>query len=344
VVQQASVIMSEIGHQRADHSGGHQLVLAGFDDGAVLLDLRSGSFFHLNPSARCVAEGLVRGESVSQLEERLAGMFGLSPVQAAEDVHGLLVQLQAASSPAGNNPLRFQADGCGSMLCWDGVPACHIDHTSGLVTDAAPTEAFPDAAQRLLWTVPHLLVLRGYFVVHASAIQRGTNVIGFAGASGAGKTTLARLFAGQGSVPVAEDLLVVDLATTPPEVYTGSEAAMHRWVKAHAPELASTGRVRTEDLAAAICGPRVPLRELLFPRRVASAVPVIAPVPVGKVEALTLLLENSFAELALPDVWRHVWNGSRQLVEETRIERLEVPEGLELLGKAVADYSRTAKW
>jgi hypothetical protein len=337
--------MTETGHPGSGRSNGNsRLVLAAFADGALLLDLDSGSFFRLNRSARCVAEGLVGGESVDQLGARLVEAFGISPVQAAADVQSVLRQLQSHPERSASNPLRFQTDGRGSLLCWDGVPACHIDHSTGLVTDAAPAEGCADATQRLLWAVPHVLMLQGYFVVHAAAIQTGKGVIGFAGPTGTGKTTLARLFAAHGSTLISEDLLVVALAATPPEVYTCSGAAIHQWVRTHGPQLQAEGRVATQDLAAVLRDARAALRELWFPQRVTAAPPAIAVAPMGKTDALALLLENSFAELALPDIWRHVWQGSRQLVEQIRVVRVEVPEGLELLAEAVADYSRTVKW
>jgi hypothetical protein len=81
-----------------------------------------------------------------------------------------------------------------------------------------------------------------------------------------------------------------------------------------------------------------------FPRRVESSQPLLVPEPLGRAEALALLLENSFAELAHPQVWRCVWDGSRRLAEETHIQRLQVPEGLALLAEAVAAQSRTVTW
>lgn len=332
--------MSELGPHPAERAP-EQFVVADFDDGAVLLDLASGDFFRLNSTARCLADGLVHGESAALLAERLTHTFGISVDRAAADVQDVLAQLHAGTPGRSSNPLRFEADPGGAVLCWEGVPICHLDPAGLTVTDAARGLTSPDATQRLLWAVPHVLMLRGYFVLHAAAVLRREGVLAFCGPAGIGKTTLAHEFAKHGAVPVAEDLLLVDLEGATPAVSLSGEAALRAWVTARGSQLAKDGQVSTADLAATWAGPWAPLQEVLFPERLEQRRSVIVTGETGGAEALALLLANSFAELARPDVWRRVWKGSCRLVEHTPIRRAQIPEGLAELAEAMAAYSRT---
>jgi hypothetical protein len=56
---------------------------------------------------------------------------------------------------------------------------------------------------------------RGAVVLHASAVRRGTEVILFVGASGAGKTTTARRLGREGMRRIADDMVCVDLRGAP---------------------------------------------------------------------------------------------------------------------------------
>lgn len=65
---------------------------------------------------------------------------------------------------------------------------------------------------------PLLLQRCGLQALHASALQIGSVAIAFSGPSGCGKSTLAYAGALEGHTQIADDALVVDTRTTPPEV------------------------------------------------------------------------------------------------------------------------------
>src|SRR5947209_5782137 len=92
----------------------------------------------------------------------------------------------------------------------------------------------PEPALPLRWAAPHLLALRGRFVLHASAVRRGDGVLALCGPSGVGKTTLARLFGERGLSGVSEDLVLLALDGAAPEAVIGGEAGVRDWTERHA--------------------------------------------------------------------------------------------------------------
>lgn len=67
-----------------------------------------------------------------------------------------------------------------------------------------------------------VLSLRGDVVLHASAVQVGEVALAFVGASGMGKSTSATLMCADGAQLITDDLLVLDLAHTPPTCSLGA--------------------------------------------------------------------------------------------------------------------------
>jgi hypothetical protein len=105
--------------------------------------------------------------------------------------------------------------------------------------------------------------------------------------------------------------------------------------------LAEEGHTSTAGLRQVSAGPRLALRAVHFLSRTAMVEPKIVCEPFGHAEGLVLLLANSFAELAQADLWAKVWEGSLELVRGTDLSRAHVPDGLDRLAQAVADYTRT---
>lgn len=67
-----------------------------------------------------------------------------------------------------------------------------------------------------------VLSMRGAPVLHASAIQVGNQAVAFVGASGMGKSTSATLMCADGAKLITDDLLVLDLDSTPPTCSLGA--------------------------------------------------------------------------------------------------------------------------
>ncbi|MER7765577.1 lasso peptide biosynthesis PqqD family chaperone [Kitasatospora sp. NPDC096140] len=70
--------------------------IAETDDGAVLLDERSGRYWRLNGSGARVLQGLLAGRDAREAAVDAAGGARVAPEQAAQDAAGLLAKLRAA--------------------------------------------------------------------------------------------------------------------------------------------------------------------------------------------------------------------------------------------------------
>ncbi len=69
-----------------------------------------------------------------------------------------------------------------------------------------------------------LLALRGAPVLHGSAVQVGDAALAFVGASGMGKSTMATLLCADGARLITDDVLRLDLDTSPPRCHLGGTA------------------------------------------------------------------------------------------------------------------------
>jgi HPr serine kinase-like protein len=69
--------------------------------------------------------------------------------------------------------------------------------------------------------LPFAAVLRGYEVVHASAVAVGGRALAITGPSGAGKSTLAAALLARGAPLVADDVVALDLDAAAPRVHPG---------------------------------------------------------------------------------------------------------------------------
>ncbi|MDA2809072.1 lasso peptide biosynthesis PqqD family chaperone [Nocardiopsis sp. RSe5-2] len=65
-------------------------------DGMVLLDERSGRYFHLNGSGAEITRMLLGGSDAEETARRLAERYALSQERAAADVDGLIAALEGA--------------------------------------------------------------------------------------------------------------------------------------------------------------------------------------------------------------------------------------------------------
>lgn len=83
----------------------------------------------------------------------------------------------------------------------------------------------------LLAIVPKLMALDGYLVLHASAFLHKGAVVAAAGPSGAGKTTLVRNFAAEGTHLVSEDFLIATQEDDSIAVYADAEERVRRWAR-----------------------------------------------------------------------------------------------------------------
>ena len=152
-------------------------------------------------------------------------------------------------------------------------------------------------AEARLTEAPHRLLAQGFYLLHASAVNESAGVVAFCGASGAGKTTLAR-----GPRCIAEDLLVLQGT----DVLVEAEVRLRTWAREGG---ALRGRTLLRDCT------RRPLISIAFidaARRQGSRLKLS---PLAPSEAFARLLTHSFAESRQPRIWRHIVAKSRELAE-----------------------------
>jgi hypothetical protein len=335
--------MAGVSTDSLEHAG--RFALAQFDDGAVLLDLATGTFYRLNEVAAEIFQKLAEGRAAADVAADIARSFAIPAETARRDVESLLEQLVGkVGKPASSNPITFRSDAAGYVLHWNGQPFWHVDRRGRELTYLADADVpAPDPTTQLLWVVPHVFLLQQRMVLHASAIEQAGEVVALCGSSGRGKTTLARLLAKEGMNLVSEDLLLVQLDHETPDVAIHGEKTLRAWVAARAAALVPKCRIPTDGLAQAVQGPRLPLGRILFPCRTHQPMPIIQEQPLGRAAGLLLLLENSFAEVGIAEVWRWLWDETCKIATATPVAKALVPEGLAPLQEAVRDYSRKVK-
>jgi Coenzyme PQQ synthesis protein D (PqqD) len=350
-----------------------RFALSPFADGGVLLDLSTGALYRLNIVATQVCAALGRGAPPAEAARELAQSFGLTRAAATRDVRAVLAGLEigagddARPGPA-PKPMTFEADDAGFVLRWHGEPVWRI-HRHGRTITRLPGADQPDLPPELplQWVAPHLLALQHQPILHASAVQWGSGVLAFSGASGAGKTTLARLFAAEGCLRVSEDLLLLSLDQGTPGVLVHAEDSLRRWVAAKHEQLErqTSDELHVGDLADAVRGAARPLHAVLLldrTRRVQSGGQSVQPLdprsahlpppdaPAGHhilterlapADALVLLLRNGFAELRQREIWCELLQTARAIVTHVPVSNATVPHGIAALQQAVRDYNTT---
>ena len=318
-----------------------RFTLAECEDAGVLLDLRTGAFYRLNPVASRICASFSQGKTVSDAASELVESFRLTPEEAARDVTELLARLQEDGPALAPNPITFEAVTDGFLLRWQGRPIARIDSLGRtLRLEAGPIAKQADVARYLDWAVPHLLVLQRQPVLHASAIEYRDGVLAFAGPSGAGKTSTAHAFAAHGAPLISEDVLLISVESHSPVVYVNAEAALWRWVAEKASLWATEQHVEIDvsDLLEVLGGPTLPLRQVLFLDRAQRQGDRISVQRLGSGEALIRLLENTFAELGSRDFWRELFEMNREFVARLRFAQATAPQSLDLLRDAARHY------
>lgn len=72
------------------------LVLEEIEDEVVVLDLKSNSYFGLNPVGRLVWRGLENDQNVGQVVDAIAEQFDVERDQVAQDVRGFIEEALSA--------------------------------------------------------------------------------------------------------------------------------------------------------------------------------------------------------------------------------------------------------
>jgi hypothetical protein len=319
-----------------------RFALAALRESGVLLDLHTGAYHSLNNSAMQICASLKQSKTPDEAAVLLAKAWGKGTIEIKRAIQGLLSDLETTPPIQTNNALSFERDGSGVLMVLWGRAVMRLDRHGRTITSLVGEPASSDdLAAVLLLAVPHLLTWRRQAVLHASAVQSTQGTLAFCGGSGQGKTTTARCFAGQGAALLSEDLLLLSLDQETPHVIRDAEPAIRRWVGQQAVLLAQQSQIETDTLDAALVGATLSLDEIFFLERVRQTSGRLVRTRLDPAAGLVGLLENSFAEIGVREVWSNVLHVNWRLASAVPLSVLAVPDGLDLLADAVRNYSRT---
>jgi hypothetical protein len=183
-----------------------------------------------------------------------------------------------------------------------------------------------------------LLQQRGTLVLHASAVEVDGAAVGFLGARGAGKSTMAAALLGRGYPLLADDILAVSLQAGRPQALPGFPQ-LKLWPDAVAalggdpallPPVCEGEDKRAQAIGGSFLSGPVPLARLYLLST--GDVPAIEPLPSG--DAFLELVSHSYGI-----TWLHGVSGPAQfaaraeLVRRVPIRRLRRPPGLDQLAR-----------
>lgn len=121
-----------------------------------------------------------------------------------------------------------------------------------IAADGSAVECAPPPSEAWNWqrflvgrVLPWASLLRGYEVLHASAVAIGGRGVVFVGATGAGKTSLALRLIAAGAAFVTDDVAAIDVADGVPRLHPGASIAAVRPQERSAIEPAVWSRLGT---------------------------------------------------------------------------------------------------
>lgn len=312
------------------------------DDG-ILIDLASGSFFHLNPTASKACVALQQSTARAEAIARLAASMALAAEDAAaviDDIQGQLTGQGVRTATAG--PFRYRRHEEGYALEENGKPILTTDPAG----EKLRLHARPDALKfRLVDYVramtPKLLYLRGIRVLHASACELREGVVAFSGRSGAGKTTTARAFQSAGGRLISEDLVV--LAANPAAtVIVDGEKRAHDWAAATADEFARDLEPALDCGALADvqrAGSLVPLTSIWFVDNSRRSGETFRQRALSVIDGVLALLANNFLGSDGAESWRRHIRETHAIAGQVALREFTMPEGVDRLAAAARAYA-----
>jgi len=232
--------------------------------GGLLLEFNSGALMELNESAAFVWRQKLANRPEAAILSEFAVRYGLDPSTARDHV---VAALELETSLAGRVESDFKYERCatGYRFAFLGQPVFEIDPAGNEVRLVTTPDRIAGKLRYLLRALaPKILALRGFTVIHASAVDLGGTLLAFSGLSGAGKTTTAKAFAAAGARLVCEDQLMLVPAGSEVLVPLGVEDDIAAWVGKSESSLGALGVANCQDLDQSGNGARVPIREIGF--------------------------------------------------------------------------------
>ena len=321
-------------------SGDPRFELRRAEGGAVLLDAATGAILFLNKTATTIWEQFLAGTGYPRLVEGWSNQFGIAMEVARADVASALT-LPEPESPRPDAHFRFEIAPGGRCLALAGdIPVLELGPAGDSVTILEALSA-DVLASYLSGIVPKLLALGGELVLHASAVHRGGQAVAFLGKSGAGKTTTAHAFEGNGATVFSEDMLLVRMNSEGALAVTDAEAMGKRW----ASQMAAQHAGRKDQLAgfslwpAGATNPASRLSSIYFLHPQGRRGSEINRNPLVAAETATRLYANSFVSSISASACRGQMVRVIGLSRTVKGYSTIVPEGLPSLMKAARSYT-----
>ena len=135
-----------------------------------------------------------------------------------------LPQLEGTSINRQGREVYFGGNSQKAYLRWEGVATLLAKNGDSLIVDPDSDDIDPQLLSLYILSEALGLILyqRGLFLLHASAIQIGEQVVIFVGRPGIGKSTTAAAFAQLGYTVLTDDMVAIDLNSgDKPMVYPG---------------------------------------------------------------------------------------------------------------------------
>jgi hypothetical protein len=325
-----------------------RFALETLDDGALLVDLESGTYFELNRTAAEACRALLEasGEAASRGGEpaaRLATRLGIEHEEAARMLDAVANDLAAPADVRDVlvGPFRYVRRGELHFLEDQGHRVLEINLRARTVAGCADATPLRFSMLEYVRAVtPKLLRAQDVMVLHASACRWADRVIAFSGPSGAGKTTTMRAFAAAGATAISEDLVVLAAKEAHPSLYEAGEANAHAWAADTADGLCRNFRrgVSFSPLLDAARGPTLPLSEIWLVDASRRGGRSIALDKLGKAASLIALLRNTFLGVDDVDVWRKHLHELHALADMVPVAETSLPEGLSPLAEGARAY------
>ncbi len=322
-------------------------VFALFSGGGLALDLDSGTYSSLNASAAAVCRFITESGSWEEVLAATRRHWGLSPEQARAALAGVRDALASARrEPVWTDELPYRPAEGGYALVVRGRALLGIDRDGRHLRLLVGPEELPIALEHgLRLLAPKILAAQGLLVLHASSCQIGGALTAFCGASGAGKSTVARLLDAPETPKRTDELLVVSAGDGRAWGHPEAEKEIYAWCAeaARALALQPDQPLDCAGLAQAAGQPAVPLARLIFLDAGRRGAPAFETEPLPAAEALRDILLATFLGRQEAESLRRFVASGQALGALVRSERARAPAGLAALAGALAVYrSKTA--
>lgn len=321
-----------------------QFAVEPIGDEGVLVNLATGGFFRLNPTATKACLALQESTSPAEAADRLAASMMLSPKQAAALLDGVRLQLTEPGVPTELiGPFRYRRHGDGYALEETGRVVLTMDPAGQkLRLRARPDTLAFKMLDYVRAVTPKLLHLRGVTVLHASACRLPEGLTAFSGNSGAGKTTTARAFQAAGAQLISEDLVVLTRCSRTAAVCVDGERRAHEWAAATADALRNGFEAEQDcDGLSEVSGPaaEIPLAAIWFVDRSRRKGPALQQRPFTAVDGTLALLGNNFLGSDSPESWRRHVRETHAIASRLALWEVTMPDGLDRLAAVARDYA-----